>query len=222
MRVLRRCVLSSIESTALMSPNFRPRSSRSKENAGFSPPGPESDAELRHRLEHPGRVDLAGDGRHRLARDLLVLGDAHVADVAGELLERVGAHRAAHAVHLLRHRHRRPLAVGRRSSRRGCRGRPAESPCRPPRGCRSRASRTTAPSFEAAPFIATSTCFPSIGEADARFERRRMELRLRLLRLLQELLGAVALLGAAAREEERRADHDGEEPDHGAGIGTGR
>ncbi len=47
------------------------------------------------------------------------------------------------------------------------------------------------------------------------------ELRLRLLRLLQELLGARAFLGAAAGEEKRRADDDGEKPNHGSGIGTG-
>ena len=49
-----------------------------------------------------------------------------------------------------------------------------------------------------------------------------MELRLRLLGLLQELLSALALLAAAAGEEECRGNHEGEEPDHGAGIGTGR
>ena len=54
------------------------------------------------------------------------------------------------------------------------------------------------------------------------FEGRRVELRLRLLGLLQELLSARALLAAAAGEEECRGNHEGEEPDHGAGIGTGR
>ena len=68
---------------------------------------------------------------------------------------------------------------------------------------------TTAPSFEAAPLTATSICLPSTTAAELDFERGRMELRLRLLRLLQELLGAVALLGAAACEEKRRADDGG-------------
>ncbi len=59
-------------------------------------------------------------------------------------------------------------------------------------------------------------------EADARLEGRGLKRRLRLLRLLQERLRAVALLGAATREKERGADDGGEEPDHGADVGTGR
>ena len=43
-----------------------------------------------------------------------------------------------------------------------------------------------------------------------------MKIGLRLLRLLQQILGAGALLGAATREEERGGRGDGEEPDHGA------
>ena len=54
-----------------------------------------------------------------------------------------------------------------------------------------------APSFDAAPFSARSTCFPCMTEAELGLERRRVEIGLRLLRLLQEVLGAVALLGAA-------------------------
>ena len=48
-----------------------------------------------------------------------------------------------------------------------------------------------------------------------------MQLRLRDFRLLQELPGAAALLGAAAEGKERRGDDNDREPDHDAGIGSG-
>jgi hypothetical protein len=69
-----------------------PRSSRSKENPELllpDPlPDPESEPSFAIALIIPVVSISAGDGRHRLAADLLVLGDAHVADIAGELLER--------------------------------------------------------------------------------------------------------------------------------------
>ena len=188
-----------------MSPIFEAQVVEVEGERGLLAARPGERAELRHCLEQPGRIDLAGDGGHRLALDLLVLGNAHIADVAGELLERVGAHRAALAVHLLRHRHRSPLAVGRAHPGAVA----ADDQLKVLARCLGDAGgvhRDDRALLRGRALDRHVDLLAVHDGAEVDFERGRMELRLRLLRLLQELLGAVALLGAAACEEERRAD----------------
>ena len=79
-----------------------------------------------------------------------------------------------------------------------------------------------APCFDAAPSIVHLDLLAVHDDAEVGFEGRRLELRLRHLGLLQKLLGALTLRVAAAGEQERRADDEGEEADHGPGIGAGR